>query len=38
MGGVALGGIICTFVGGYNGKYAFQSQEYNWMENYDNWS
>ena len=22
----------------YNGKYAFQSQEYNWMENYDNWS
>ena len=22
MGGVALGGIICTFVGGYNGKYA----------------
>ena len=22
----------------YNSKYAFQSQEYNWMENYDNWS
>ena len=22
----------------YNGKYAFQSQEYNWMENYDNWN
>ena len=22
----------------YNGKYAFQSQEYNWMENYENWS
>ena len=22
----------------YNGKYALQSQEYNWMENYENWS
>ena len=22
----------------YNSKYAFQSQEYNWMENFDNWS
>ncbi len=22
----------------YNGKYAFASQEYNWMENYDNWN
>lgn len=22
----------------YNGKYAFQWQEYNWMENYENWS
>lgn len=22
----------------YNSKYAFQSQEYNWMENYDNWN
>jgi ubiquitin-protein ligase len=22
----------------YNGKYAFQSQEYNWMENYENWN